>query len=278
MLRKTLWLLGVLWLICVVALVVLYLVASKATATVFVQDLAKALLQLASVAVLAAVVSLVTTRFNRERVEADRKRDRKRVVSDRKRDRMRAEADRQRDEAKRLRENRDEFRKHLLSRVHQAWATAKRSKRLLRARGFSPPYYPDRNPDSRVLVAVYDEHMQIVNDVQLDLEMLAKEIEAHGSTFSDAESLRSAVKEMESRLKTLVTEYEKKRGAFSDDPPYARITELPVLAEFVGPAGQSGLAEAVRDAYAEAVTLLLADILDVEGELRSRSPPVANAS
>lgn len=240
MLRKTLWALGIIWVACVAALWVLYIVASPTTSATFVQELTKVLLQLATVAALGSVVSLITAQFNRDKLDQDRIRD----------------------EANRLIQNRDEFRKQLLVRIHVAYASVKRAKRLLRARGFSPPFYPTQNPKSRVVVPVYDEQLQLINDVQLDLEMLAKELEANTAAFSTPSEIIRAVQLMEGRLKELVTEYEQERGSFGDEPLTKHAAELPILKNFASPRHQSGLAQAFSDAYGQAVRALLADILE----------------
>lgn len=180
-------------------------------------EIAKSFLQMIVVLVFGTILSLLSAEFNRARAERERRRDTEH----------------------RKAENRDEFRKELLDRLNRAYINTKRARRLLRARAFSPPYYGTLDPTASVLAEPYDEQMSAINDIQLDLELLAKDVESNPGAFSDSERVLKGVAGMEKILNGLVTEYEQQRGYFTGSPVTREVSKLKMLADLVSPRDQS---------------------------------------
>lgn len=75
----------------------------------------------------------------------------------------------------------NEFRKTVLRNLIQAYAGAKKSRRLLRARCRLRNQQGDE-AGIEIPMSVYEEQMKSLNDIELQLEMLVHEL----NTFSDA--------------------------------------------------------------------------------------------
>jgi hypothetical protein len=193
----------------------------------FGKEVAKSLLQLVFVSVLGTLVSLLVNEYNRQR---------RRV------------------------ENLEEFRKNLLSKLHRSYADAKRTRRLLRAGAFIPSYYGTLNEEAQVNVEFYDAQARVLNDVQLDLEIIAKDAETNPYAFSEPKAVQQPIRTMEERLKLVIKEWQKVRGNFVPEEEI-RIKSLPVLMDFVAPSDKSQFALCFIGNYVEAVKSLRRDIL-----------------
>jgi Mg2+ and Co2+ transporter CorA len=115
--------------------------------------------------------------------------------------RQRTEKDGSREEERR---RADEFHKDLLRRLHQSYSNFKRTKRLLRAEAFTLPYYGTSNEEARVNLERYDQHLQVLNDIQLDLENMAKDAEANRTDFAHSQEIAAAIRPMEERLDKVI--------------------------------------------------------------------------
>ncbi|MEO8763600.1 MAG: hypothetical protein ABI416_04900, partial [Ginsengibacter sp.] len=82
----------------------------------------------------------------------------------------------------------------------------------LRARAFTTNYLEafEKN-DAAMNLEVYDNALEQINSFQLELEMIVKELESNGRSFSDASSLRVNITKMENYLGEIVSEYEENR-------------------------------------------------------------------
>jgi len=206
----------------------------------FFLEVAKALLQLIVVVLLGGGVSLLVNYYNQQR----------------------AEREKERDNARKKEENRDEFRRKLLERLNQAYFDTKRVRRLLRAKAFSPPYYRTDVADPKVLLEPYDEHLLALNDTELDLEILERDIKASPSVFSDEMHIATAVWHMADCLREVVTEYEVYRGSFSGEPPSKELSELPKLMDFVRSRNESPSFGPFVKQYNDAKDAIQNDLLD----------------
>jgi hypothetical protein len=209
-------------------------------------ELAKSSLQLALVVVAGGLVSLVGTRFNY----------------------WRADQEKDRDEKRRRDENLDEFRKNLLERLNRAYASTKRARRLLRATALSgasastPPYYGTDDSRTIVLLEPYDEHLQALNDTQLELEILAKDGQANTTAFSNGQEITTAIKDMDECLKKVIKEYETMRGGFfSLDPPAKNVSEMCKLSDFVRSRSVSSIFSTFVKQYERAAQAVQREIL-----------------
>src|SRR6476646_8715332 len=72
-------------------------------------ELANALVQLATVSVAGAIISLLTSEFQRQRAAEDKKRDEARLDAEKSKEKARQDAERERVRERRVAENRDEF-------------------------------------------------------------------------------------------------------------------------------------------------------------------------
>jgi len=175
--------------------------------------------------------------------------------------RRRAEDEKRRDEERRKAENRDELRKNLLERLNRTYFDFKRAKRLLRAKAFTPPYYGMLNQEATVNLEQYDEQLEILNDAQLELEHIAKDVEANHMLFEHSKEIAAAIRVMEESLKQVVTEWERKRGNLDGKNP-PKISDLPCLKAVVGPGYQAEVNRELWGGYQKAARYIQQGILE----------------
>lgn len=215
----------------VTGLVGLFLV-TVATLGVFLHDaqantlrfeIAKALLQLGVVSVIGVVVSLFTFEYQRARQLADQMRevDRKNL------------------------EYREELLKSTLAKTTAAYSAVKKARRLLRARAV----VSESQSQPVVLRAPYDSYMDTINDAQLDIENLARDIETSAPAFTDSDLLVHELHSIDSFLNGLIEEYEKLRRTFQGQDPIKNLSEIPLLKEFMGSTKGSQFKEQVIIPY-----------------------------
>jgi uncharacterized membrane protein len=219
----------------------------------FALEAAKAVLQILVVVVLGTVVTLLTGEFSR----------------------LRAQQDKERDEEQRKAENLDELRKDLLQRLHQAYSDCKRTKRLLRAEASKPSYYGTFNREAKVNVEQYDKHLQALNDIQLDLEIMAKDADANHMAFTHSKQIAAAIRGMEETLKPPIREYEHKRGNLDPrNPP--KVSDLHELSDIMVHRREGRILTRFTDHYRQAVEYIQQDIVrptDDSSDLSSGETP-----
>jgi len=176
-------------------------------------EVAKAVLQLGVVSVIGVVVSLFTFEYQRARQLADKTRD---------------------VERKNL-EYREELLKSTLAKTTAAYSAVKKARRLLRARAV----VGESHLQPVVLGASYDLYMNMINDAQLDIENLARDIHTSAPAFTHHESLVREFYSIDTYLDGLIGEYEKSRRTFHGQEPAKELSEIPLLKEFMGPAKDS---------------------------------------
>jgi hypothetical protein len=119
----------------------------------------------------------------------------------------------------------------------RTFTDTKKSRRLLRAKAVISLQNDDRD-DFEVARDVYDEQMQIINEIQLELETIKQEvqtaIDTSSSAFTDPHKLRRNINSIESYLRKVVTEYEEKLKKFQGNPPSLPLSGLEVLKDFIG--------------------------------------------
>jgi hypothetical protein len=179
-------------------------------------ELAKALLQIATVLILGQLVSMwiEDTRYKRQR--SDQQRDQDRIDAE-----ARKERERQQINAV------NEFRKETLDKFIETYSVAKKIRRLLRATSLISSD-DENSKDIKVNRDAYDKKMQVINDVQLELEAIKQEIqtsiETASNVFTNPAALKDHVSSMESYLRKIVTEYEESLRKFKGDPPHLALT------------------------------------------------------
>jgi hypothetical protein len=173
------------------------------------------------------------------------------------------EQDKERDEEQRRAENLDELRKDLLQRLHQAYSDCKRTKRLLRVEASKPSYYGTFNQEAKVNLEKYDEHLQALNDIQLDLEIMAKDADANHMAFAHSKEIAAAIRGMEETLKPPIREYESKRGNLDwRNPP--KVSDLQELRDIMDHRGEGRILTNFTDYYREAVKYIQQDIITTD--------------
>lgn len=166
----------------------------------FPTEIAKSLLQLVVIAVAGHVVSILITKANNER-----------------QDLLRA----------------DELRNSLLQRLNEAFVEVKKVRRLARATAEKLVMA------DRVYLFIprqkFHEFLQALNDAQLGLELVSKDVESNKALFVDAEQVIGRLDAMEEYLNGLVDEYEHSSARPVADPPdcYA-VSAFPSLGDFLG--------------------------------------------
>jgi hypothetical protein len=122
--------------------------------------------------------------------------------------------------------NANEFRKSLLRSLVRSYIDAKKARRLLRASCV-------RNDDKYgIPFDSYEKHLQLLNQVQLELEVIAKEIDFFPKAFSDpvnAEYVFGMVTRMEEYLNEVITEFETALQTFQPHTDCLPLTGEPAL-------------------------------------------------
>ena len=184
----------------VVAILGLLIVADGWAVKELPTEIAKALLQLGVIAVAGHVVSILITKANNER-----------------QDLIRA----------------DDLRNVLLNRLNESFVDVKKVRRLARATaekvaiGDSIYLFIQRTK--------FHEYMQSLNDAQLELELVSKDVESNKSLFVDADDVIERLDRMEEYLNSLVNEYEHSNVKPVNDPADCfAVASFPRLADLLG--------------------------------------------
>ena len=219
-------------------------------------EIAKAVLQLGIVAIVGSVVSLLVFEYQREKGLADKQLDTARQSAEKKRDLERALAEKHRDSLARQVEYREHLLMSILAKTLAAYSQAKKARRLLRARAVA------RRVDSEVLlVEGYDQYMELVNDAQLELENLARDVNTSAVAFSKPDQIVKGLRRMEAHLGELIDEYEQQRPLYLDAVPHRPLKDHPLLQDFLRPAKMSKFSTEVVHPYHEVQAAIRADLL-----------------
>jgi hypothetical protein len=197
-------------------------------------ELIKSLLQVGVVAVIGAVISLVTNHHQRQREQVEKEREYKRAQEEKERERTRAQEEKEREriraqeEKERERaaarwEYREELLKRILDRAMSKYSAVKKARRLLRARGRT-----GSTPEQLVVASVYYAQIDAINDAQLEFEHLRRDVVTSRQAFSDPDRLIEALETMESYLHSLLDEFKVAFQAFGENAT-ARLSDLPAL-------------------------------------------------
>jgi hypothetical protein len=174
-------------------------------------EIAKALLQVGVVAVGGALLKLVADEHSRRASKADKAHE---IAED-----VRVRAI----EAEKIElRYREELLKDTLNRITASYNQAKRARRRMRALGLNR----SETSDERMILSRYDECMAEVNDAQLELESIVKDVATNEEAFPSAKRIRSALTSMERYLDELNGEYVNKRphaGPKMSDVPFSKM-------------------------------------------------------
>ena len=135
-------------------------------------------------------------------------------------------------EARRREGEADQLRLRTLGVLNQAYTAVKRTRRRARARSKrSASGAPLSRSVSR---ALYFTSLEQLNDAQLKLELLAKDVETYASLFEDGATIYSSVSAMEEYLNDLVNEWEHLAVPFTGQPPEVNVSEVSRFADLIG--------------------------------------------
>lgn len=247
---------SLLLLLFVGSLGVLVVIDSRYPSVPLAAEIAKAVLQLGVVAVFGTTVSLLVFEYQREKSRIDKEQDLRRQAEEKGRDIERAADERARDlELKRL-EYREELLLSTLARAMKAYSQSKRVRRMLRARSVRPG-----ESGKVIVVATYDEYIDVLNDSQLDLENLARDVKTSDLAFSKSELIVTQLWKMEGYLNGLVKEYEEQRPLFPDTATTVPLEDHLRLADFLSSAKSSAFRPEVVDAFHKVQQAIREDLL-----------------
>jgi len=185
----------------IVALSGLFTLASHWQIKELPTEIAKSLLQLAVVAIAGHVVSILITKANNER-----------------QDLMRA----------------NELRNALLDRINESFVEVKKVRRLARATAEKVTVGGATN--LFIHKSRFHEYLQLLNDAQLKLEVVSKDVESNKTLFLDAEDLIKRLDRMEEYLNRLVDDYEHSTAKTVSNPVDCfRVFDFPGLSDLLGP-------------------------------------------
>jgi hypothetical protein len=126
---------------------------------------------------------------------------------------------------------REAFLKETLKRFTTSYNKTKGARRIVRAQGLTGS--PQR---AAVRVAAYDKFMGELNDAQLELEAVKRDLKTSKAVFASDEALEAHAEAMEKYLGEIISEYEKKRpGAGANPAAELSLSEVGQFAVFVDP-------------------------------------------
>lgn len=176
-------------------------------------EIGKALLQIISVGVVGTILSSLLARYGYWREDTIRNNELKRISE----------------------ENRNQFRKDILHQLNEIYSEMKNNRRMLRAKAFTMSYSVAlETDDAKVALDIYDNVLEDINNLQLQLEILMKEIETNQNTFTNWTKIKTDISRMEKYLGKLVKEYEENRTKMFADPTSLEIKDLDNLRKMLG--------------------------------------------
>ena len=235
---------------------VLALLSTKVPDLNLVPEIAKAVLQLGVVAIVGSAVSLLIFEYQREKGLADRQREEDRRSAEKQRDLDRVTEEKNRELRARKIEYREGLLLSVLAKALGAYSQAKKARRLLRARAIA-----QEGDRAMVLADGYDQYMELVNDAQLELENLARDVTTSGKAFSQHESIAASLRRMEVYLSELIGEYEKTRPLFAESVSKRPLRDHPLLEDFLRSASLSKFSPEVIHPYHEVQAAIRGDLL-----------------
>ena len=167
--------------------------------------------------------------------ELVRKRDDQRAREEKERDALRAREEKERDALRELERNRDEYRRRFLNDVVVAYNRIKGVRRNLRAAGLGPT---GSGPLTAEKLDQLDAQLAALNDSQLELERLKREVESRSDVFPGAIDIHAGLMMLEDYANAVIKDWESGRGALGVDAETLRT--WPAFQAFVASAQDIG--------------------------------------
>jgi hypothetical protein len=209
-------------------------------------EVGKALLQVGVVAIAGAVISLLTFEYQQERRDEEKARDEKHDELLRERNFKLQQTEKVKDSERTALEYQRNLHLSTLKSVMHAYVRIKKARRLLRARARIVVA-----SEKMILAEHYDAYLDWINDAQLDLENIARDIETSASAFAHPIALRDNIRTIERYLNGIITEYEKMRCEFIEADQALSISSFPALSTFLSKDKESGFQTDVVIPYHE---------------------------
>lgn len=185
----------------------------------------KILLQFISIAIFAQIIALLIANHSRKREEAIAK---------------------------------DGLQREIIACLNKNFTECKKLRRTLRAKS-------EKNRDDSlpkiVKCSIYDEACSTINDIQLSLEVICKDIEASQALFINYKKLYGNVLAMEEYLNGIVDEFEAPAPKTERNPPVFHYTDLPRIFDLVGPYKTSSFRNSFVHTYYKALDELKSGLL-----------------
>lgn len=218
----------------ITALAVIYLALSGKVTDIY-SETYKTAIQLLVVAVTGHVVTFLVTKLNHEREEIRAK---------------------------------DEFRRKIIEKLNSAYIEIKRHRRLTRAKNTPVSGgYP-----ISIQVESYNSLMEEVNDIQLQIEILAKEIEAFQGIFKAYREVQDYVDKMEDYLNKMINEYEHVAPVATGNPAIYSLDVLPEVSDLLGEYKGSKFRTRFVKPYYLALDLIRCDLIYAGENYSSKRP------
>ena len=155
-----------------------------------------------------------------------------------------------------------EFRRQVLRSIIGAYSEVKKIRRVLRARCIRAAGEEGGAAVESIPAAAYDAHMERLNEIQIELEVLVRELKVFRETFDAPGELTRQLVAMERYLSALTDEWEVSRPDFGDRPG-SPVGQLPRLEAFLARRPAGDFKAAYTRPFTAALDLIQAERLKV---------------
>jgi hypothetical protein len=136
-------------------------------------------------------------------------------------------------EAKKAEAEKDSLRGRLLDRLNDAFVKIKGVRRKVRAQADA---VDGKNGEKELLIPrnLYQETLEQMNDIQLGLEVISKDVETNSTILEHGDEIFRGVRAMEEYLNGMIDEWEHVHAKFDGDPPTAKTSTIPKFGDLLG--------------------------------------------
>jgi hypothetical protein len=167
-------------------------------------------------------------------------------------------------ESRRKEAEADQLRHRALDALNQAFMSAKRVRRRARAR--STLVSSSCLIERRITKSQYYKYLEELNDVQLTLEILAKDLETNANLFKEGPKTFSLVSSMEEYLNEMVDEWEQLNVQFTGEPASVDTKSLRWFNDFIGDYRTSEFRPKFVHSYYAAIERIRASLVTAKSE------------
>ncbi len=164
-----------------------------------------------------------------------------------------------------------DYRLGFLNELQSAYQRVKRSRRVLRATGLTTKFGAQPITMSPIQVTTYGEQMDVLNEAQLELERLIVEVGNFPDAFSEHKQLTIAISSMESYIRSVLEEYEKRWPQLATVPGNVNVTVLEGLNDLAGPYSGSRFRTDFADRYDDAIGYMREELLPLKRAVKDQA-------